>query len=1037
MKHSQLLLLCVLGASSLSMGLHAQEVLYPHHFDLNEVTLLDSPLKTAQDLNIKMLLEYDADRLLTPFVRQAGLNSGAYAGWVTKHPNFPNWGGNGFDLSGHVGGHYLSALALAYAACHDTATRKLIKTRLDHMISVMKDCQDAFDNDATGLKGFLGGQPINSAWQQLYRGDLSGFNNVRGWVPFYCEHKVLAGLRDAAVYAGDNTAKEMFRKLSDWAVNVVAKLNTQQMQSVLDTEHGGMDEVLADAYTLFGDTKYLDAAKKYSHQTMVNGMQTVNTTFLDNKHANTQVPKYIGFERIAEQDGTATRYATAARNFWADVAGNRTTCIGGNSVDEHFLSVGNSNRYIDRPDGPESCNSNNMLKLSELLADQTHDARYADFYEYTMLNHILSTQDPRTGGYVYFTTLRPQGYRIYSQPNKGMWCCVGTGMENHSKYGHFAYTHDGDSVLYVNLFTPSTLKDSRFALTQTTGYPYEQQSTITLDKGGTFTLAIRHPQWTTGAYQITVNGEKQELSAQTGKASYARLTRTWKKGDVVRVSLPMTLRVATCPNYTDYIAFEYGPVLLAAKTTAVDKADADTTGLKQESLRNEYAGEGRMDHAPGSVGKSLELTTAPLLIGHRAKVLSLISNARPDSLRFTINASRPGVAGYSWGKLTLQPFATIHHARYMCYWYQQTAENYANSDMARDEQKAAQLEARTIDFVAPGEQQSEAGHEYSYSSDSNKGSYNDETYRDAKAGGYIQYSLFNTKGVTDSLSVLCRFTTADKGRKATLTVDGVKIADIVIPSTMKGSSNGFYNIEYPIPASLARNANGKAKDKFVVRLTASASTLCPGLYYLRLMSGYTSNAYKWVATDWKTGDTGRLVPGNISYDTKANTITVKQAGNNNVCLMLDYTNHEYTIDSKQKYLLVVGSNLSTASGMSYLWWLNGKNKGTQVKPTIVRNMGAQQAIAWDMTASGIADKIAANGTTNICTGQTIFGLTSTTGTSVISRIDFVSDVEHATGITGIKATNTKKVTRYDLGGRKATEAHGHGVYIVNGKKVLQ
>lgn len=241
-----------------------------------------------------------------------------------------------------------------------------------------------------------------------------------------------------------------------------------------------------------------------------------------------------------------------------------------------------------------------------MLADQTHDARYADFYEYTMLNHILSTQDPTTGGYVYFTTLRPQGYRIYSQVNQAMWCCVGTGMENHSKYGHFAYTHDGDSVLYVNLFVPSTLSDTRFGLTQTTSYPYEQQSTITVDKAGAFTLAVRHPWWTTDAYQITVNGEKQNIAVQVGKASYVRLTRSWKKGDVIRVSLPMKLRVEECPNYTDYIAFEYGPVLLAAKTTAENQADADSTGLKLETLQNEYAGEGRMDHAPGSVGKSMK-----------------------------------------------------------------------------------------------------------------------------------------------------------------------------------------------------------------------------------------------------------------------------------------------------------------------------------------------------------------------------------------------------------------------------------------------
>ena len=767
MKHT---LLFALTASMLmatpTKGL-AQELIYPHHFNLSQVTLLDSPMKQAMDLNIRVLLDYDADRLLTPFVRQAGLTTGRYTNWLQLHPNFKNWGGNGFDLSGHVGGHYLSALAMAYAACQDKQTRALLKSRLDYMLSVLKDCQDVYQHDKTGMKGFLGGQPINEVWRELYQ-------------------------------TGNKTAKEMYRKMADWTVALIRHLSTEQMQSILNTEQGGMNEVLADAYTIFGNKKYLEAAKAFSHQKMVDGMQTLNTTFLDNRHANTQVPKYIGFERIAEMSPADKRYAKAAQNFWDDVANYRTTCIGGNSVEEHFLSKANSNRYIDRADGPESCNSNNMLKLSEMLADRTHDARYADFYEYTTLNHILSTQDPKTGGYVYFTTLRPQGYRIYSQVNKGMWCCVGTGMENHSKYGQFVYTHDADSVLYVNLFTPSHLSDRRFDLTQTTSYPYSQQTTLTINRDGKFTLAIRHPWWTTADFRITVNGEPQTLKTTVGQASYVKLHRQWKAGDKVEVDLPMQMRVVPCPNLPDYVAFEYGPVLLAAKTTACDKADADATGLSYEKLKNEYAGEGRMDHAPGAVGKSLPLTTAPLLIGNRNEVLSRVGKGKPSTLCFPLDVSRPGVTGYHWTRLMLQPFATIHHARYMCYWYQQTPEGYTHSDIAETERKAEALAKRTIDFVSPGEQQNEAGHEYNYSTDSHAGSFRDETYRDAQRGGHVQYTLFNTPENTDSLAIRCRFTTADKGRQATLTVNGVTIANIVIPEKAEGETNGFFDVEYQV-----------------------------------------------------------------------------------------------------------------------------------------------------------------------------------------------------------------------------------------------
>ena len=835
MRQKKTLLAGVLAVMALTAG--AQSQLYPKHFNLHEVTLTDGPFKTAMDKNIEMLMQYDTDRLLTPYVRQSGLAAttdiqSPYYKWEQRHPNFKNWGGDaGFDLSGHVGGHYVSALALAYAASHDEAQRARLKERLDYMLRVMKDCQDQYDNNTEGLYGFIGGQPINDSWKKLYQGDLSGIQKNWGWVPFYCQHKILAGLRDAYLYAGSIQAKEMFRKLADWSANLIAKVDNQAFEGFLNCEHGGMNESLLDAYQLFGDQKYLAAAKKYTHKAMLNGMQTLNPTFLDGKHANTQVPKYIGMERIYEQDATDEAYKKAAENFWTDVATNRTVCIGGNSVGEHFLSVANSNRYIDQLDGPESCNTNNMLKFSEMLSDRTGNAKYADFYEQAMWNHILSTQDPTTGGYVYFTTLRPQGFRIYSKPNAGMWCCVGTGMENHSKYGHFIYTHDGKKTLYVNLFTASKLTSDDFVVTQETQFPYEPKTSLTIGKSGKYTLAVRHPAWAAEGFAVTVNGKTVDRTqlggagVETGTASYVSITRKWKKGDKVEVTLPMELRYEECPNYTDYIAFKYGPILLAAQTSA-----------SGERLPNEYGGEGRMDHAPGAMSRPLNLLSAPLLIGERSNVLSRIRPSQPDKLQFTIDASRPGVDSYKWTTLTLQPFYEIHHARYSCYWYQQTEQGFYNSTMAADERKAEQLQQRTVDFVAPGEQQSEAGHEYNYSSDSGKGNYNGESYRDAKQNGYVQFTLFNKDAMSDSLAVMLRFTTADRGRMATLTIDGEKIADITIPRRVTGADErGFFNTEYPIPATLLVDKAGKPKEKFVVRLTASPTTPNPGLYYLRLV----------------------------------------------------------------------------------------------------------------------------------------------------------------------------------------------------------
>ena len=1064
----------VLAASA---EMQAQSELYPKHFDLEQVTLLDGPMKTAMEKNFETLLAYDVDRLLTPYVRQSGLasttdSSSPYYQWLTKHPNFTNWGDSSFDLSGHVGGHYLTALALAYAACHDEAVKAQLKERMDYMVSVMKDCQDRFDQNTQGLYGFIGGQPINSDWTSLYTGNISAYRAHGGWVPFYCQHKILAGLRDAFLYGNSDVAKEVFRKLADWSVNVVAKVSDSDMETLLNIEHGGMNESMLDAYQLFGDEKYLTAAKKYTHKTMLNGMQTLSTTFLDNKHANTQVPKYIGMERIGEVgssvlDGSSqseasqgssaavesARYLTAATNFWTDVAQNRTVCIGGNSVAEHFLAAANSNRYIDHLDGPESCNTNNMLKLSEMMSDRTADAKYADFYEQAMWNHILSTQDPETGGYVYFTTLRPQGYRIYSQVNQGMWCCVGTGMENHSKYGHFIYTHDGAETLYVNLFTPSRLFSDDFIVTQETMFPFEPKTTLTIGKAGTYTIAVRHPSWAGKAFSLTVNGQVFDgIPVEKGVASYVPVTRTWAVGDKLEVALPMELRYEVCPNYTDYVAFKYGPILLAAPTSTSDASVAEASGLSFEaSLPNEYAGAGRMDHAPSSMASSKSLLSAPLLIGERADVLGRITAQDLSQLTFTIDASRPGVGTYKWSTLTLQPFYKIHHARYSCYWYQQTAENFANSDMAKNEAANEALLARTLDFVAPGEQQSEAGHEYNYSSDSSMGSYNGEKYRDARSGGYVQYTLYNKDGIGENLSVMCRFTTADNGRKAELLVDGVKIADVVVTSTAKwAEANGFYNIEYPIPASLMKDDEGKAKTKFVVRLAATKGTMNPGLYYLRLMKDYSaeSHAYQFRANEWTTGDANRIAAGNITYDMERNVIKAKATGNNNIALMLKYQDCQYDIDAAQKFLVVRGKGLkiNTATA-SYLWWLNGVNKGSEVQAVIRKNITVgeeqQQLIAWNMSSSGLYDNFTGD-RPSVTMGKTIFGLTAANsdGSCEIYDINFAQNVDdYISTTTSVDAFHRPRQQRtggpaYTLSGIYAEKSQ-KGIVIQDGKKVIK
>jgi DUF1680 family protein len=476
----------------------AQNSLYQNTFPLREVTLLEGPFKHARDLNIQTLLQYDVDRLLAPYRKEAGLTS--------KASGYSNWEG----LDGHVGGHYLSALAMNYAATNNAECKK----RMDYMIAELKACEDAnTTNRGSWGAGYVGGVPNSEAiWSTLKKGD---FNSYRAaWVPWYNVHKMYSGLRDAWLYTGGEDAKALFLKFCDWGVDVTSALTDAQMQSMLGTEHGGMNEIFADAHQLAKNKKYLTAATRFSHKMLLDAMSEGRDN-LDNKHANTQVPKAVGFQRIAEQTNDE-RYAKAGSFFWETVTTNRTLAFGGNSRREFFPSVAACDDFVNDVEGPESCNSYNMLKLTEDLFRTNPSAKYIDYYERTLYNHILSTQHPGHGGYVYFTPARPRHYKVYSSPNKAMWCCVGSGMENHGKYNQMIYTHKKDS-LFVNLFIASELNwaDKGIRIRQETNFPDEEKTTLTITNGSSrFALMIRYPSWVKGgALKVVVNGKEVSHNA--------------------------------------------------------------------------------------------------------------------------------------------------------------------------------------------------------------------------------------------------------------------------------------------------------------------------------------------------------------------------------------------------------------------------------------------------------------------------------------------------------------------------------------------
>lgn len=771
--------------------IYAQDKLFFNTFPLDDVVLLDGLFKRACDLNVQTLLKYNVDRFLAPYLKIAGLKP--------KAQNYPSWESMGLD--GHMAGHYLSAMAIHYAATGNPEC----KQRLEYMISELKACQDA-----NAIKypdwgnGYVGGVPNSHAiWSNFKKGDFSQYRSA--WVPWYNLHKMYAGLRDAWLYANNEEAKTIFLKFCDWAISITSNLSDAQMESMLGTEHGGMNEIFVDAYQMTGDERYLIAAKRFSHKELLNAM-ALGYDNLDNKHANTQIPKVVGFQRIAEFSGDP-HYANAARFFWETVTQNRSLAFGGNSRSEHFPSASACMDYVTGVEGPESCNTYNMLKLTEHLFRAIPLAKYADFYEKALYNHILSTQHPGHGGYVYFTPVRPRHYRVYSAPNLAMWCCVGTGMENHGKYGQFIYTHQKDS-LFLNLFIASELnwREKGIRIKQETQFPFEEKTRLTVTEGSShFILMIRYPSWVaSGAFKILLNGDT--LSYTGVPSSYIPIDRTWAKGDVIEVILPMSPRIEQLPNVPQYIAFLYGPIVLGAKTGT-------------EDLRGLIADASRWAHI--SSGMLLPLEKAPIIVEDDcSQIPNKLVPIPGKPLHFT--APELNIVNAK-DSLEFEPFCHIHDSRYMMYWMALTHSQY---QAFLDSISAGSLENRTIDSVATGVTQSEQAHAIR-ASNSYSGTHMGEFWRDARNGGYFSYRLY-TNGETH-LSLMVRYWGNEYGNRTfDILVDNVKLVTENISG--KWNVSEFRNVEYIIPDSMVRG-----KDTIRVKFQAPSNGYAGGVFFIRLL----------------------------------------------------------------------------------------------------------------------------------------------------------------------------------------------------------
>lgn len=758
-------------------------------FPLSSVRLLESPFKAAQETDMKYILSLEADRLLVPYFREAGIESNS--------KSYANWENTGLD--GHIGGHYLSALSDMYVATGNGQ----IKERLDYMLNALEKCQQKNGN------GYIGGVPGSKAlWEEIAEGkiDAGSFSLNKKWVPWYNIHKVYAGLVDAYTLTGNEKAKKMLIQLSDWCLNLTAKLSDDQIQQMLRSEHGGMNEVLADVAAITGDKKYLTLAQKFSHKTILNPLLK-NTDALNGIHANTQIPKVIGFMRVAEVAGDKD-WANAANFFWNTVVNNRTISIGGNSVREHFNPSNDFSSMLESREGPETCNSYNMLKLSKHLFLADPSSKYMDYYERTTYNHILSSQHPE-GGFVYFTPIRPRHYRVYSEAQHSFWCCVGSGLENHGKYGELIYAHDKQN-LYVNLFIPSTLnwKEKGISLTQNTKFPFEEQSsiTLTLKKSQKFALKFRYPSWVAdGKMKIMVNNAA--ISFTKDQNSYVSIERKWKTGDVISVILPMHNKTEQLPDKSAWVSFVHGPIVLAAVT--------DTTDLN--GLR---ADDSRMGHIAN--GPIYPIEDAPLLVSNNTDLAASLKTVSDKP--FTFSASDL-IHQEKYKNLQLVPFFQIHDARYMIYWPYTTQEKLPEIQKTMKEREEAQmqLEALTVDMVTAGEQQPESDHNFK-GEKTDTGIYKERHYRNGK--GFFSYDLKNP--LLEARKLRFTYFGADKNKNFEVYINDVLVASV----DMDGSEgNQFIDKTIELPAAIL-NGNPKILQ---ISFKAKPNSTITGIYEVRVL----------------------------------------------------------------------------------------------------------------------------------------------------------------------------------------------------------
>ncbi len=746
-------------------------------FPLKNIRLLDGPFKAAQERNTKYLKELDVDRLLHNFRVNAGLPSSAapLGGW--EEPKV--------ELRGHFVGHYLSGSALTWAATGDEAVLEKANT----IVAELAKCQKAL-----GPTGYLSAFP-----EEFIDRVVDG---KRVWAPWYTLHKIMAGLLDMYAVTGNRQALAIVEKMASWVRPRLDKLDDAAVQRMLRNEHGGMTEVLANLYAVTADPSYLALSRRFDHKFLLDPL-AAGRDELKGLHVNTQIPKIIGAAR--EYELTADPYySRVATYFWDEVVNHRSYSTGGTSNYEGWRAEPDILASELSNASHETCCTYNLLKLTRELFTWSADPKLADYYERALWNGILSTQDPATGMVMYYVPMESGWYKTFCTPMDSFWCCTGTGVENHAKYGDSIYFHDGEA-LFVNLFIASQLEwpEKGVTLRQETEFPVRDETSFTVGcrKDVRFDLRVRIPAWAGEGVSLTLNGEPLKEKPEPG--SYFSVARTWRDGDRVAVRFPMGLRLWRTPDNPNVASIMYGPFVLAG--------ELPTEELAKEKIYGPYHAEG----VPAA---------APDLVPPSDDPAAWIKPVPDKPLTFqTVNAGRPG-------DVQLVPFHTLFGKRYAVYWNVYSEAEWAGVEsrrQARAAQVAArnkEIAARRVDEVRIGDDASEKEHRLD-SRGSSSGTHVGRAWRDASDGGWFSYVLKTLPGREASL--LCTYWGSDVGRTFDILVEDTKIATQTVNVNFPGD---FFDVTYKIPGQLVRG-----KSRITVKFQAPPEGTAGGLFGLVLL----------------------------------------------------------------------------------------------------------------------------------------------------------------------------------------------------------